>query len=354
MRKGIIYLALLVALFISCEEYYRPDLEEVPGLLVVESHLTNDPRQNTVNLSITNNFYSTGAQGKVYGAKVDLIEDGKTVLKGTDNGTGQFRFAKTPVPGKNYMLRIVYQNDTYESETVTMPPLPKIDTLYTRHKVAKNYRTNAYGVPELVELPVREICIDASISAQLEYYRFNWRAILQWFYVPPAFNGPPPPMWSGWLSLYDKGLFNLAGPKEFSISDKVQNHPILSLAYDGRQYLDSASQIPSGWIIILDQYGISKSSFDFHGKLNKQLSADGSLFDPVLTQIYGNIRCKNDPSKIALGFFDLNSYRQYRYFLYLGMDESSKGIQRRLSTYPDIPDLGYTIGDRPAFWENTY
>jgi len=345
-------MALIVLLFASCEEYYNPDLEIVPGLLVVESHVTSDIRQNFVKLSASRDFYSVTEPDKIIGAKVDLVEFGGQTIKGTESASGYFMFSKTPVPGKKYILRITYKNDLYESEQVIMPPIPYIDTLYTKHKVEMVYRTDAYGVPSQVESISREILIDAPISNQLEYYRFSYRAILQWIYEPPAGDGPPPPMWYGWKSLYDKGNFNIAGPKEFSVSDEVRNHPILSLSYNGNQYLDSAALNPSGWILIIDQYGITKESYDFHEKLNKQFAAEGSLFDPVLTQVFGNMTCKTDPSKIVLGFFDLNSTRQYRYFMNLGQGKDEQVKQRRLNRYPDIPDSGALIGETPEFWEN--
>src|SRR5665648_45253 len=347
MRKKINYLALIAVLFVSCEEYYNPDMDVVSGLLVVESHLTNDTKQNFVKLSMTRDFYSTNEKEKVTGANVELVEVGGQSTNGVESSTGNFTFPGTPVPGKKYLLRITYQQNVFESEAVVMPPVPSIDTLYTKHHIEKTYRTDSYGALVSVETPGREIYIDAPISTELKYYRFSWTAILQWVYYPPIVldSIPPytPPSWYGWVKKYDKGSFNLAGPKEFSVSDKVLNHPILSLAYDSQLYLDSVPQIPAGWIVILDQYGITKDSYDFHEKLNKQFSAEGSLFDPVLTQVYGNIHCTNDPSKIVLGFFDLNSYRQYRYFMILGSGDDKLVHQRRLNRYIDIPNSGYEI-----------
>lgn len=339
-------LVLIFFLFIACEEYYKPDLEVVPGLLVVESHLTNDPNQNFVRLTMTKDFYNTSLEEKIVGAQVELFELGDLSTKGIESGTGYFTFPKTPVAGQRYVLRISYKSDVYESEVVVMPPLPTIDTLYTAHKIEKEYRTDAYGVPSAFEVPGREIEIDAPITQTLGHYRFTWRAILQWVYNPPG-----QPSKYGWISRYDEGNFNLAGPKEFSVSDKVTKHSILSLAYDSWAYLPLDDLIPVGWIVIIDQYGITKESFDFHTRLNLQLSADGSLFEPVLSQVYGNIRCINDPSKIVLGFFDLNSYRQYRYFINPGINEESRVILWQINWYPDIPDEGNMLDARPSFWE---
>ncbi len=351
MRNNLFYLILMMVLLVSCEEYYTPDLDETTGLLVVESHLTNDVNQNVVKLSLTKNFYSKEAAGTIAGARVDLVEVGGKTTSGVETNPGSFTLAKIPVVGKSYILRINYNGDLYESDAVIMPPIPSIDTLYTGHKFEKKYRTDAYGVPELIEIPSREIYVDAPMTSALKYYRFSWRAVLQWIYVAPmgAFNLPPP-IWYGWNSKYDLGSFNLAGPKEFSVSTQINKHPILSLAYNGQEYLDSTSQSPAGWIILIDQYGIQKPSYDFHDKLNKQFAAEGSLFDPVQMQVYGNIHCKNKPEKIALGFFDLNSYRQYRYFFDFGTNTGNYVRQRRLPNSPEIPGGGYIIDKYPDFW----
>lgn len=354
MRNNLIYLALIVFLISGCEDIYTPEIEVVPARLVVESHITNDLSQNFVRLSMSRDFYNFDTPETVKGAKVELLESGGTLLQGIETGDGYFTFLTAPAVGKKYTLRIKHQQDSYESDPVIMPPLPQIDSLYTKHKIEKSYRTDSYGIPNLVETPSREILIDAPISAQLSYYRFYYHAIIQWTYNPPSVFGPPPPSWYGWKSVYDIGAFNLAGPKEFSVSEKISTHPVLSLSYNGNQYLDSVTQLPSGWIVILDEYGLQKESYDFHARLNSQFSAEGSLFDPMFTQVYGNIHCTTDHSKIVLGFFDLNSYRQYRYFFNNLSKNDNSVIQRQLFTYPEIPSDGYLIGQYPSFWEFNY
>lgn len=358
MQRRLIYLALIVSLFVSCEEIYKPELEIVPGNLVVESHVTNDPSQNFVKLSKTNDFYNTEAQEKVTGARVDLVQVTGTNLrpietpfKSTENSPGFYAFQNLPVPGNKYKLRIMVGKDIFESNLEQMPPLPVIDSLYTGYKVERSYRTDSYGPPTLVESPGQEIYIDAPITPTLQYYRFNWRTVLQWTYYPRATNGPPTPSYFGWLSRYPDGKFDLAGIKQFSNSNHVTKHSIISLPYNIQAYLDSSAQIGAGWVMILDQYGISKGAYDYYENLNKQLTAEGNLFDPLLAQVYGNIRCKNDASKIVLGYFDLNSYRHYRYFIDLGFSEKTKVIKHEIKKYPEIPDKGYVRGIPPVFWE---
>jgi hypothetical protein len=351
MRVRFIYIAIWSLLLVSCEEYYRPELEDVKGLLVVEAHLTNDVSHNYVKLSKARNFYDTDPIEKVNDAVVELYDvSSRQSFRAIESTPGNFSFTRIPVPGKQYQLRIFHAGDVYESEAVLMPPIPSIDTLYTLPKREKLYFTNFNGSLYSIELSGREINLDAPISKSVEYYRFSWRSVIQWTYYPQDMSDP----YFGWISRYEKDLFNIAGPKQFSISESIKNHPILFLQYNSSAYLDSLAQNPKGWIIIVDQYGISKESYDFHERLNKQFLAEGTLFDPVLTQVYGNLHCRNDQSKIVLGFFDLNSYRQYRYFLDLGTSDNGTVIQRQLDRFYDIPERGYVRKDPPVFWENYY
>lgn len=354
MRKINIYIFLIVFAFYSCEEYYTPELENVEPMLVVEAHITNDLKQNFVKLSMTSDFYSQSLPVKVTGARVDLVELAGTTTRAIEQSDGYFTFNRIPTQGRTYILRIQHKGNTYESGNTVMPPLPKLDSLYTEHKIEKRYVTNAYGVPSQIEIPGREIYVDAGVSSSLSNYRFNWRAVLQWTYSPPATSGPAPPPYYGWISRVDRNLFNIAGPKEFSVPEKIRKHKLLLLAYDGNLYLDSIQQYPLGWIVIADIYGITKTSFSYYEKLNKQFSAEGSLFDPILTQVYGNIFCKNDPSKIVLGFFDLKSYRQYRYYMNLGYGNDKDVIIRQIHRYPDIPDGGLVVEFQPEFWEHNF
>jgi hypothetical protein len=349
MKQSFISIVLMMMfLFVACEEYYKPVMDVLPGTLVIESRLTNDQSQNFVRLSLTRNFTGTDAVVWITSARVDLIEVGGDISRATENGPGYYTFSKLPVIGKKYQLRVSSKGDVYLSDMVVMPPLPSIDSLYARHKIQVDYKVDGFGVPQKIETPGREIYIDASITPGLKYNRFSSREVLQWIYYPPPMAAP----WFGWVNVSDKGIFNLAGPKDYSMSEKIKVHPLFSLPYNSQQFLDSAAQLPAGWIAIIDQYGITKESYDFHKKLNQQFTAEGSLFDPVLTQVNGNMHCKNDTSKIVLGYFDLNSYRQSRYFLEIGNNEKSPGIVRKINEFHFIPADGYLDGVYPVFWEN--
>ena len=350
MGKVLIYFSFLLVLLSSCEEYYTPIIDTVEGQLVVEAMITNDPSRNFVHLTKTSSFYDKLTPKAVVGASVWLVEINGGVIQGIENVSGYFYFNLVPETGRDYKLRILLNKDTYESEVVKMPPLPTITNFYTEHVEKKVYATDGYGVPVASVVPGREMYADLPLNNSISYYRFNVRSIIEWIYSPAGSGGPPPPPLYGWQSYYETSQFNLAGPKKFSPTGNIEKHPLLMLAYKSDYYLHSDSLVANGWILIIDQFGTTKSSFDYHEKLNAQFAADGNLFDPIQTQVYGNITCLTDPAKIVFGYFDMNSYQQYRYYYDMSDPKSVLNL-RQIFRYPDIPDAGESEGRAPDWWE---
>lgn len=352
MLKELLYLSLSLICFASCEEAYFPEIDTAEGHLAVKALITNDPSQNYVHLTKTTSFYDKTAAEVITGASVKLMDAAGKGFQGNEISPGYFHFNTVPVIGQDYKLQILLINDVYESESVTMPPVPSITRFYTEQVENMEYHSGANGAPVASKVTGRELYIDAPVSSALSYYRFGMRSVLEWYYQPPPVPPPPPdvPPVFGWQSLYFKDNYNIAGPKQFSHTGLIEKHPLILLPYSTALFIKPNS-VFRGWIFILDQYGTSQGSYDHHEMLNSQFSAGGSLLDPVQTQVIGNITCKTDPSKKIYGYFDLNSYRQYRYYLYF-TDPKPGGIitLREIASYPYIPDNGQKIGYPPPGW----
>ncbi len=352
MIKLSYYIILLLFALTSCEEYYHADLDKVENMLVVESLICNDPVQNFVRISKTANFNDQGIPDSLKYTSCWLVDDIGNLLPGEEQTPGYFRFSDVPRSGHYYKLRITYGTDTFESDYEMMPPVPLLDSTFAVAAPNTYYATDAFGNPYKKTDNGFDVRINAPIHEANSYYRFKWRAILQWSMEPESAGGPPPPKIYGWRSYYDNDIFNIAGPKEYAVSDMIENHTVLFRSTEPLRYLDSTAMTPEGWIVMIHQYGITKSSFTFYDKVNDQLEASGQLFDPVYTQVYGNIHCTTDPDKIILGHFDLCSYHESRYFVY-ALQSSTVSRQHIIDSYNSIPDEGmYIDGSVPYFWVN--
>ena len=354
MQKELKYLVLLLLIFVSCEQIYQPAIDHVNGQLVVEALITNDLTRSYVQLTRTRAFNDQVQLPEVSGATVQLIETGGATIQATESTAGLYLFNTAPVSGNSYKLRIIISPDTYESEVVTMPPLPAITNFYTTNVVQKVYVNNGGSVPQAVIKDMREIDADLPVSNSLSHYRFDVRSVLEWTWdsIPGEFHTA-----YGWYSYNANNQFILSGTPDFSQVNMLVKQPLLTVSYNALDYLYSDTLVSNGWILIVEQYGTSKGSYDFHQQLNSQFAATGSLFDPIQTQIFGNIKCKTDSTKIAWGYFDLNSCQQVRYYFNLSSPTGTITL-RQLFQYPDIPVNGIVRATkskprvvRPSWWE---
>lgn len=364
MRKELYFLFFLLPFMVSCEKLYHPAIDTVSGLLVVDAQITNDLTRNMVHLTRTRSFYDDQAVREVTGAVVTLNELGtKVVLKAYEKTTGHYAFYEVPVSGKTYFLRIVIQNDSYESKAVTMPPMPKLNNFYTTKVTIRYNEDSGEGTPRTYEKPGREIDADLPVTDSLAHYRFSVRSLIEWSLSQKPKNLLPDSY--GWFSYQNNERFMLAGPADVSEPGKIIKYPLLTLSYNSYDYYHS-SQLPlitSGWILFIEQYGISKESYELHQRLNSQFAASGSLFDPIQTQIYGNILCKTKTSEIVYGYFDLYTFKEHRYFLKMPLPPLEL-VLRPIYRYPDIPFDGQVDAilpsadnpnpdpiEKPSWWE---
>ncbi len=334
-------------LFTSCEEYYHPDLDRMKNVVVIQAQICNDPNQSYVKVSKTANFNNYYTENPLSGANCFLISSEGETIEGYEQSAGNFAFPVIPTAGSKYKLQVNVESETYESDFETMPAETTFDSIYAVKASKLTYITNSSGKPSSVYDNGFELKIDAPISADNRYYLFNWRAVLQWKYTPLEIGAETT---YGWKSYYSKNeTFNIAGPKEYSNTDRIKNHTLLYRSTNSLTYLDSLAMVPSGWIIMIDQLSISEKSYTFYDKINDQLTASGQLFDPVYSQIYGNIHCTTNPGKVVLGNFNLCSYKHYRYFV--NAQKNSKVIyQHEINRVTFILDNGVTTGTAPYFW----
>ena len=340
MRKKLIYILFLVVLAVSCEEYYYPVMDTVSGHLVVEAQITNDLSKNTIHLTKTRSFYDKLPPLEVTGATVSLIEIGsKVVIRGYESSSGHYVLNSLPESGKTYYLRITISTETYESMAVTMPPVPAFKKFYTEYLIKTVFVNTPNNDLQTFDYPGRELYADMPLTSALSHYRLKVRNLVEWsWYSNPSGKSLYPDAY-GWTTFTDNQQFKLAGPADFNQSSVIEKYNLLTLSYIPFTYLFADSLTSCGHIVMIDLYGTSKESYDFHQQLNNQFGASGSLFDPVQTQIKGNILCTTTPSETVYGYFDLNSFRQYRYYFYLN-PPPGKYIEREIFRYPVIPSAG--------------
>ena len=352
MKRGI-YILILVLGIVACEEIYRPDIDQVDNLLVVEAMVRTDKTENTIHLYRSKGFYDESyIYPKVTGAKVYLIDDSGSSTQCIETSSGDYTLYETISPNAEYQLKIELDGDEYISDFQQVPTEPTLDEVYAERAYKVFEQGTINSSEDIVNEYGVQVYADISENGNVSHYRFYGRKVIQYLdSYDTIVEGFPMtlPIYI-WNSVYPTGTFNVAGPPEYSMSNDVKKHPLEFFKNDYKEFMPDTMSF-QGWIYLIDEFGINENSYNYYKDINQQLNADGRIFDPVYVQLQGNIRCETDPDKVVLGNFEITSYTESRYFLTYSKFKDDFQL-KRIPYFFEIPLKGYEKNNRPDFWES--
>ena len=354
MSRSALYLILLFVFISACEEVYRTELDAAENLLVINAKISNNPQYNNVRVTKTKGFWSNDRTESVDNAEIWIVGEEHS-YKLFNTGEGNYINIYELEPNKSYKLKIELDQNTYESDWETMPALPEIIKFYAQHEVKTTYSKNIYGDLLSTTKEGFNISVDLPVSQNSRYYRFTWKSVLPLMLSPPAGSMATP--YFVWITLYPNNEYNLASLPEFSNSKQINMHSLIFMENDYQKYYDPEregiyepySVYPNGWIFEVDQFSINENAYTFYSQIEDQLNANGRLFDPVLTQIYGNIRCVSDSTISVLGNFELSSVSKRQYFVTRLSEDTI--YHHEIDPWILIPENGISFDDIPFFWQ---
>ncbi len=353
MKRWIPILLLLTAFWVACEEVYVPELERMDPLLVVEARLVYGQSTQTVNLyeSLAFNEYGT-AYPKVSGAIIKLTDDQNREMILAEREPGSYSLQQSLDPRRRYRLTVSAKGEQYVSEWQEVPALPKIDSIYAIPEERLMSSGTDVAAGDLRKLAGAQLYIDMAATGDHNYHRFSGKKIAQYTHptiVPGGGVMIPETTMYGWLTLSPAGLFNLAAPQPFTADKNIRKFPLTFLERSYTVFIPDTPTYFNGWIYICQQYALTAHSYQFYSDLNRQLSAEGKLFDPLYTQARGNIVCTSSPNKVVLGNFEISSVREHRFFVQpVGKNNY---FLKRIPYFYNIPSEGRQRDVPPDWWE---
>ena len=195
-----------------------------------------------------------------------------------------------------------------------------------------------------------QLYADLMNEGSLKNYWFSGKYVLQYiYYIDSMMFGEIVqfPVYC-WKTFTSSGIYNIAGPPEFSTVDEIYKHPLSFFGDYDRILADT--QYFAGYIYQINQYGITEENYNYYDDLNSQLEADGKIFDPVYVQAEGNISCTSNPETVVLGNFEILSYTQHRYYL-MYYNRNDNITLKKIPYFYDIPSAGEIVEFSPDFWE---
>jgi len=363
--KYIAFIILVLVSFVRCTEIYNPNIASDKEALIVEGLITDEAGPFTIKLSKAKPlpFDSVNSATYLVGkAQVSIVDNEMKTYTLKESSFGSY---VTPTEfvtkiGNSYKLRIVTREGVrYESSFEKLMPPQGYDN------IRANYSTQDYlnGNNEMQNIAGALILVDLfkSLSSQdsIVSCRFNSNLTIQYSYTARdlTMNGKTEIDWWHWFRFRWKTVNlntdnNITDEKIAGSSSSVINHSLGFMPFNLKSYnlaLNYGMVIPEPIIIYylrVNQYTINSDSHRFYKTANNQLSASGKLFDPITSQLQGNMKCLSNPSKIALGIFEVSSVRKYAFLIKGSVNNKNVSvIQAPVMDVPNDSKFEYAVWD---------
>ncbi|HEY5744539.1 MAG TPA: DUF4249 domain-containing protein [Chryseolinea sp.] len=311
-RYNLIFLLPALIFFGCLDPYSAPHVKGNVDLLVVDGFLSATSSSIVVRLSHAMALDSAGTPPPELKATVQLEEqEGASVpLSGTADGdytatglnldlTKQYRLHIKTLTGKEYF-----------SDYVEVMKTPDIDSVAWR---AGNQNLTIYVNTH-----------DASGKAKYYY----WDYVETYEHHAPFPAGyimrkhEPIPLTLAervdhcWTTQPSTHIF-VASSENLS-ADAIRNFPLITLPAGG-------IEVSIRYSVLVRQRAISKEAYTFWTQLQKTTESLGGLFDPMPSQVVGNVHSTSNSQEPVLGFFSAGEERQER--IYIRHDELPEEIR---------------------------
>ncbi|WP_158607215.1 DUF4249 domain-containing protein [Pontibacter oryzae] len=294
---------LLLVLTVGCIEPYAPEVLEAPNSYLVVNGFINANGPTTIQLLRTQNLMAEIPSPVETGATVLIEAESGEKFKLTEGQEGKYTNTSLNLAtaGK-YRLYIKTTNgNEYISDYVAVKISPAIDKVSWK------------PTEDNVEIYVNTHDPDNNTK----YYR--WEYISTWHYRSAFFTDLK--YESGEVLFRDNNDENIydCWRSENSTSieignslklsqDVISNHKLLAIPYN-------SEKLGVKYSILVKQYALTAESYKYWETLKKNTEGIGTLFDPLPSQLAGNIRCITNPQELVIGYMTATSMQEKRLFI---------------------------------------
>jgi len=280
---------VILCLCAGCQEYYSPDIDVQTDVLVIEGTITDTPGPDSIKLSTAVPYDERSFYPPVPGAKVMIIDSEHLVEILEEKSPGIYYTSDdfTGVIGKSYVLQVeTTDGNLYRSDTVTILPVPGIDSMYASYNEIEFLRKNLNGEYIKVNDPGMDIYFDIpAIETENLYLKFEWIASIQYMvyisYPLMSVDDYRTKITSSMIST-TSSVVNVINPSAFETRHLPANHMTF---FGMSQMVPTVDLVPGGTIKGRYTYGvviftwlqsIDEAAFKYWENVEAQIYAEGS------------------------------------------------------------------------------
>jgi hypothetical protein len=321
--KYIILPIFVFTVFYSCQEPFNySGLDDTIKIPVVKGMITNDSGPQVVQLYFARPYNSTYLNTGISGANVYVKDnfENKYFFKETSPGTYNCtKGTLTGIIGNTYKLYAeLADGEVLYSDPETLLDTLGIEKIYQRNESREEVYRNANNEFKTIYVHGESnyVIIDdhydtkAYYRVQSTYYTHNYAFSTLSRYEHLFVNGDSIEIEIRTDSVYECATYSAdyVMPKIGIITPGVNQGESerTQLAYFNTGAYASETLVDAG--LFTNVYTTSKVIYDYYASITDQLNATGRMYDPIPTQLIGNMHSLNDSSKTVLGIFEASSH----------------------------------------------
>lgn len=301
MNKLTVFLIFVV--MIGCKDRYDIPLKDTDqSLLVVEGVLTAAQDSTIITLSKTVKVNDKVSFKPVSLARLTVEDKNGTSIPLQEKVGGKYVSGPLGlVIGNEYRLRIkTSDNKEYISDYVVAKKTPDIDSISWKkengdaviyantHDVTNNTKYYKWDYDETWE-------IHSHFASTYQY--IGGTTIV---YVPGLYN------YRCW-KYANSTTINLGSSAQLS-GDVIRELPIQVIT-------KGSEKLSVRYSILVRQQSLSKAAYEYFQLMKKNTESIGSIFDPLPSELKGNIHCLSNPNEGVIGFITSSSFSKKRIFI---------------------------------------
>ena len=109
-----------------------------------------------------------------------------------------------------------------------------------------------------------------------------------------------------WDSVFSNTV--IIGASEKLSEDVINDQPVTTVPI-------GSDKISVRYSILVKQFGLTSKAFNFWQEIKQNGTSVGGLFDPLPSQLIGNIRCTSNPAEPVIGYFSMATVQNKRIYI---------------------------------------
>ena len=294
--------SVIGAHMLACKEpFYPSDVKGNPGFLVVDGFIDAGTDSSFIRLTRTASLSDSNVIAELR-ATVFVSDLSGRIFPLPEIGNGYYATDHLDLTqGKYYKLNIQSSDGrSYISDSFPVLNSPSIDSLsWTQDSVGVSVYAYTHDPGNLTK-----------------YYRWDyvetWRydegleSVFDWNGTDIYLRPPDEQIYSCWGTHKSTSL--ILATTENLATDTI-NHQLIA------EIPVNSEKISVRYSIQVHQYALTKSAFEYWQNLKANTELTGSLFDPMPSQVTGNLHCVSTPSELVLGYIGASTVASQRIFV---------------------------------------